>query len=104
MQRGEKNTGSHGNSDYVVDESPEQVLSDNAHRATRELDGLRKGSQVGRSERHHCRFDGDVGATTHSHADVGTRESLRVVDAVADHSDSTTFRLLRLDVTVFVVG
>jgi hypothetical protein len=49
-------------------------------------------------------FDGDVCACFHGDANVGLRKRGRIVDAVADHDDDMSLRLIFFDDTNFIFG
>src|SRR5687768_35870 len=68
--------------DRVVDERPEKILPDDAHRPARELDGRHDASQAPADERHVRGLDRHVGARPDRDAYVGLRQRGRVVDAV----------------------
>ena len=60
-----KDSGGNGDSYYIIYECPEKVLSDGAHRQTREAQGLRNLSEVGGDDGHVRHFHRYVRACAH---------------------------------------
>ena len=71
--------------DDIVDERPEEILTDHTHRALRETDGIGDTTEVSSHECHLGYFHGDVRTLAHGDAHIGSSQSLRVVDTVAHH-------------------
>jgi len=88
----------------VVDERPEEVRANRAHRAARDLERVQQSGKVAARERHVGRLDGDVGARGDRDTNFGLRERGCVVDAVADESDTFTALLEFSNDATFVFG
>ena len=73
----------------------EEVLPDVAHGGVAEPARPDDAGEVAPEQRDAGTFDGDVRASPHGDADVGSREGRRVVDAVARHRDDTASFLRR---------
>ena len=65
-----------GDANHVVEESPEEILPDEAHRLLAQRQRLGESSQVIAHECHLCHVDGHVGAAAHGDAHVGLRQRL----------------------------
>src|SRR3989344_5508485 len=98
-----EDTARERDTDDVIGECPEQVLSDTAHRELRETYRLYQLTYITVQESDACALDGDVGAGRHRDADVRSRERRGVVDAVPRHRDDAALRLQLLNGTELIL-
>ena len=94
---------SEGNTYYIIDEGPEEVLADHRDGTLGEGDGIGDAAQVGAHERHLGHLHRYVGTLAHGDADIGSGEGLRVVDAVAHHRHMAAFMLQLSDEVLLVL-
>src|SRR5688500_10573368 len=79
-RRGKEHPRGDRDSNDVVDERPEQVLTHRAHRAARELDRRRDAGEIATQKRDVARVDRDIGSPADGDADIGPSERRGVID------------------------
>ena len=82
------------NADAVIEERPEQVLTDVAYGLPRQTDRVHCVHEVALHQHNIRRRDRDIRARADGNADIGPRERRCIVDAVADHCDPAACGLL----------
>lgn len=88
----------------IVNERPEEVLLDAAHREPRELHGFDEFRYITPKKGDACRLDGHVSPGCHGDTDVGLRQGGSVIYAVSGHSNRPAFSLQLLDGPELVFG
>ena len=96
-ERGERNGGD------IVEESPEQVLLDGSERQPRQPQGFDNLERAALNENDVAGLDSDVGPGPDSDAEIGLRESRRIIDAITDKGDALAFLLKTLNVLRLVL-
>ena len=87
-----RSRGNRDRDDVVADCLP-KVLSHLSHRATADTDGDGYIERIGAHEHQVGSLDGDIGAGTNRHTEIGLSQGRCVVDSVTDHGDLSTVSL-----------
>jgi len=98
-----KHARSDRNSDRVVDEGEEKVLTSVPNRRTAQTPRANDSPQIAFDQRDRSAFDRDVRTGSHRDPDVSLCERRRVVDAVARHRDDATLFLQQFHHVGFAV-
>ena len=103
MPNGTHSTRCDRNADAVIEERPEQVLTDVADGLPRQTDRVHCVHEVALHQHNIRRRDRDIRARADGNADIGTRKRRCIVDAVADHCDPAACGLLLAHDALFVL-